>query len=292
MSLGVLRSGYQRPSRGTVTLSAENILIRPPALSKRTWQLLGGLGLSPQCLKRDTVFWQSGNGLADTPFEGELFGKIERLFCMKNIFILVSLFLAVNFAHSASFDCKKATTSHEKFICNSQELNEVDTQLGATYSSVLKSFKFPELIKEDQRSWLNEYRNCGALTKCLNLAKSRTTELKKYSKATVYTDYKENKFLASEGTIIIFDESGTINARFLGNWMSDMAMDPNKIKGYPFDGKWCDLDVELLKKENVFISKDSSEEISLSIDPSKIIMKGQLMCSPRTGFGEGTYLKR
>jgi uncharacterized protein len=237
-------------------------------------------------------FWQSGNGLADTPFEGELFGKFERLFCMKNIFILVSLFLAVNFAHSASFDCKKATTSHEKFICNSQELNEVDTQLGATYSSVLKSFKFPELIKEDQRSWLNEYRNCGALTKCLNLAKSRTTELKKYSKATVYTDYKENKFLASEGTIIIFDESGTISARFLGNWMSDMAMDPNKIKGYPFDGKWCDLDVELLKKENVFISKDSSEEISLSIDPSKIIMKGQLMCSPRTGFGEGTYLKR
>lgn len=218
--------------------------------------------------------------------------KFERLFCMKIIFILVSLFLAVNFAHSASFDCKKATTSHEKFICNSQELNEVDTQLGATYSSVLKSFKFPELIKEDQRSWLNEYRNCGALTKCLNLAKSRTTELKKYSKATVYTDYKENKFLASEGTIIIFDESGTISARFLGNWMSDMAMDPNKIKGYPFDGKWCDLDVELLKKENVFISKDSSEEISLSIDPSKIIMKGQLMCSPRTGFGEGTYLKR
>ena len=97
---------------------------------------------------------------------------------MKNIFILLSLFLAVNFAHSASFDCKKATTSHEKFICNSQELNEVDTQLGATYSSVLKSFKFPELIKEDQRSWLYEYRNCGALMKCLDLVKARINELK------------------------------------------------------------------------------------------------------------------
>jgi hypothetical protein len=47
--------------------------------------------------------------------------------------------------------------------------------------------------------------------------------------------------IGANRTIIIFDESGTISARFLGNWMSDMAMDPNKIKGYHFDGKWCDL---------------------------------------------------
>ena len=61
---------------------------------------------------------------------------------------------------------------------------------------------------------------------------------------------------------------------------------------YPFDGKWCDVDVELLKKGNVFVSKDSSDEISLMIDAAKIVTKGRIMCNPRTGFGEGTYLKR
>jgi hypothetical protein len=139
---------------------------------------------------------------------------------------------------------------------------------------------------------LNGYRNCGVLAKCLDLIKIRINELKKYDRASIYTNYKENKFSVHEGTIVIFDESGVKTARFLGNWMTDMNMDPNKIKGYPFDGKWCDEDVDLVKKGNVFVSKDSSNEISLIIDASKIVMQGHLMCSPRTGFGEGIYLKR
>lgn len=205
---------------------------------------------------------------------------------------LLALFLLVNNAHSASFDCKKASTSHEKLICNTPELNEADTQLGNTYALVLKNFKFPDLIRADQRSWLFGYRDCGVVAKCLDLIKNRINELSKYQNASVYTDYKENKFSAHGGTIIIFDEIGGKTARFFGNWMTDAYMDPNKIKGYPFDGKWCDVDLELLKKGNVFVSKDSSDKISLTIDSTKIVMKGHLSCSPRTGFGEGTYLKR
>ena len=211
---------------------------------------------------------------------------------MKRIFYLLAIVLFINCAHSASFDCKKASTTHEKLICNTPELNDADTQLGNTYGLVLKNFKFPDLIKQDQRSWLYQYRDCGVLAKCLDLIKSRINELNKYQKASIYTDYKENKFTADGGTIVIFDESGVKTARFLGNWMTDAYMDPNKIKGYPFDGKWCDVDVELLKKGNVFVSKDSSDGISLMIDAAKIVMKGHLSCSPRTGFGEGTYLKR
>ena len=211
---------------------------------------------------------------------------------MKKIFFITVILLFANYAYSASFDCKKASTQHEKLICNSPELSEADSQLGNTYSSIFKIFKFPELIKEDQRFWLNGYRNCGILAKCLDLIKIRINELKKYEKASIYTDYKENKFSAHEGTIVIFDESNVKTARFLGNWMTDMNIDPSKIKGYPFDGIWCDVGVELQKKGNVFVSKDSSKEITLMIDATKIVMKGHLMCSPRTGFGEGTYLKR
>jgi len=39
-----------------------------------------------------------------------------------------------------------------------------------------------------------------------------------------------------------------------------------------------------LPKINIFFSKDNYPEISLMIDTTKIIMKGNIMCSPRTGF--------
>jgi len=211
---------------------------------------------------------------------------------LKKILYLVVLFLFTNYAYSASFDCKKASTQHEKLICNNPELSEADSQLGNTYSSILKKFKFPELIKQDQRSWLYGYRNCGVIAKCLDLIKERINDLGKYEKASLYTNYKENKFIVHEGTIVVFDESNVKTARFLGNWMTDMGMDPNNIKGYPFDGVWCDLDLELIKKGNLFIPKDNYPEITLMIDATKIILKGNIMCSPRTGFTEGTYLKR
>jgi len=210
---------------------------------------------------------------------------------IRNILAILSLTF-VQLSHAASFDCKKASTNHEKLICNNPELSEADSQLGDMYRSALKNFKYSELIKEDQRLWLSGYRSCGVLVKCLFLIKNRLIELNKYQKASIYTDYKENKFIADGGTIVIFDELGVKTARFLGNWMPDAYTDLNKIKGYPFDGNWCDVNIELLKKGHMFVPKDSSDEFSLIIDASKIIMKGFLSCSPRTGFGEGTYLKR
>lgn len=205
---------------------------------------------------------------------------------MKRIFYLFAIVLSINCAQAASFDCKKASTTHEKLICNTPELNDADTQLGNTYGLVLKNFKFPDLIRVDQRSWLYGYRNCGVLAKCIDMIKNRINELNKYQKASIYADYKENKFLITDGTIILFDESGLKTARFLGNWMPDGRMDPNKMKGYPFDGQACDEEYELLKKGNLYVSKNNSDEISLMIDDSKIIFKGRISCGSRTGFEE------
>ena len=44
------------------------------------------------------------------------------------------------------------------------------------------------------------------------MIKNRINELNKYQKASIYADYKENKFLITDGTIILFDEyMGYIN---------------------------------------------------------------------------------
>jgi len=194
---------------------------------------------------------------------------------------------------SASFDCTKASTAHEKLICNTPELNDADTQLGKIYGLVLKKIIISDLVRIDQRLWLNGYRNCKFIEKCIELIKNRINELNKYQKASVYTNYKENKFSPHDGTIIIFEEAGIKTANFLGNWMTDMMVDINNIKGYPFDGKWCDVEEELLKKGNVFVLNDIIiDGFSLMIDATKIVVKGNLICSPRTSFGEGIYLKR
>jgi uncharacterized protein len=202
---------------------------------------------------------------------------------MKFVFVFVYLLFATH-TYSASFDCKKASTNHEKLICNTPELNEADTQLGLAYGLAIKSFKLPDLIKDDQKIWLNDYRKCGASLKCQDLIQKRIIELRKFQSAAVYTDYKDSKFSSQEGTILIFDDSKSKVARFIGNWMPDMNMDPNKIKGYPLDGKWCDVEVELLKKGNGFVLKDGSDDMSLIIDTSKVTIKGSLMCSSMLGW--------
>jgi hypothetical protein len=152
----------------------------------------------------------------------------------------------------------------------------------------MSNFRFPGWLREDQIGWLYGYRKCEALKKCLDLIKNRIDELNAYQKSDVYTNYKGNKFMAGELTIIMSEILGVKKARFLGAWMPPMDIS-GELKGYPFDGFWCDEEVELIRKGNVFVSEGRG--ISLQTDSAKVLMKGHLICNARTGFPEGTYLK-
>ena len=100
-------------------------------------------------------------------------------------YILLCLTITSISAYSASFDCGKAKTYHEKFICTNPELDSADKKLGESFMLSSKSFPLIGYIKTIHRSWLMEYRQCAgddrkkksqkeALASCLNLVNKRT----------------------------------------------------------------------------------------------------------------------
>ena len=68
---------------------------------------------------------------------------------MKRMFYLFAIVLSINCAQAASFDCKKASTTHEKLICNTPELNDADTQLGNTFGRSIED-AFLDIIQHEK----------------------------------------------------------------------------------------------------------------------------------------------
>lgn len=209
-----------------------------------------------------------------------------------NLIYLVFALVFISPAYAASFDCNKARTAHEKFICSTPELNEADSQLGLAYIQAMRTFKYSDFLKRDQLAWLrSSYRDCGNLKKCLKVLNDRINDLNSYKSAAIYTDSTGGKDVdMGGGTIFLFKSKDAVRARFIGNYMPDMEAANGKFKGYPHDGSWCDHEFTLVKKGNVFIP-EGGDEFSLLIDDKRITMSGSIMCSPRAMFGKGVYLR-
>jgi uncharacterized protein len=95
---------------------------------------------------------------------------------MKTLILL--LLLIPNLVMAASFDCAKASTKHEKMICDNPELNEADEEMGDMYFLALKTFKEDtKEIKVAQKEFNKKYRKCKVLDKCLSVIKQRVDEL-------------------------------------------------------------------------------------------------------------------
>lgn len=192
--------------------------------------------------------------------------------------------------HAASFDCKKASTAHEKLICSNPELSAADAQMGQAYRSAVKAFPLKGFIQANQRGWLASYRLCGALDACLEQVKERTLELNDFSDASVYSDIDEPRFFA-DAAMLIFYERGTQSfVRLFGNWMPNAYMDPDKIKGYPHDGFVCDEQLALSQQGNKLVSNEDPT-VSFVFGPNSVQMEGFVSCSARTGFADGTYIR-
>jgi len=85
-------------------------------------------------------------------------------------------FLMSSYTLAASFDCNKASTNHEKMICNDSRLNDLDETMGRRYRQV--AVMDASLIKE-QREFNKKYRVCGDLGTCLELVRNRNIVLAK-----------------------------------------------------------------------------------------------------------------
>lgn len=197
---------------------------------------------------------------------------------------------------AASFDCSKAKTNHEKFICSNPEVNQADFQLGVAYRQAINKFRYPDLIRRSQTEWLRSYRNCSVEKNCLQMIKERINTLDIYQKSTLYTNSKEQKITEWDATIIIYDHDGVKNARFFGRWLPKIGDDPSKIRGYPHDGIWCDEEMQLVRKNTHYAPREwnyiSGDEISLVFKDSMLIMRGDIPCDWKSTFPGGVYQKR
>lgn len=111
------------------------------------------------------------------------------------IFIIFLIFIST-YSFAASFDCNKASTNHEKMICNSPDLNEADEKMGKYYFQILdsmdtkskkyiddvefmklskdKSKQYSELLDQlkpqvisSQKSFNKKYKKCQDVSSCL-----------------------------------------------------------------------------------------------------------------------------
>lgn len=79
-----------------------------------------------------------------------------------------------------SFDCEKAVTADEKAVCDSGTLSALDDEMAALYRDIESRALMGTnaVVREDQRAFLTERRECGARTACLErLYRSRIASL-------------------------------------------------------------------------------------------------------------------
>jgi uncharacterized protein len=77
---------------------------------------------------------------------------------MRKLLLLLTLLITSLF--SASFDCKKASTEVEKFVCSDEELSRLDGELGKAYKELLSKANDSDrkMIRQEQKEWI-KYRN-------------------------------------------------------------------------------------------------------------------------------------
>lgn len=77
-----------------------------------------------------------------------------------------------------SFDCNKANSDVEHWICQSPALSELDVEIAELYQDWLQRSDYPQPITHEQRHWLKETRNVCRDQQCLEaVMKSRIEEL-------------------------------------------------------------------------------------------------------------------
>jgi len=98
---------------------------------------------------------------------------------LKFLIFLFSLFSAE--VLSASFNCEKATTGIEKFICADVDISYMDESLSNVYNLLLdySHTETSDTLRREQRLWLVERnKNCYSRFNCLTIYTKRLNELK------------------------------------------------------------------------------------------------------------------
>jgi uncharacterized protein len=88
------------------------------------------------------------------------------------------LFFVSLSGQAASFNCDKVVSQVEKLICENAKLSTLDESLATTNTQALAKANMPDVVRTQQRGWVNNVRNRCSEVKCLGDAyAARITQL-------------------------------------------------------------------------------------------------------------------
>jgi uncharacterized protein len=94
---------------------------------------------------------------------------------IRTALVLGLSFFAAGAAHAASFDCAKAEAPDEKAICADPALNDADVRMATMFEmeTRLVAMGQRDVLRDQQKSWLESRQACNADVACLTKAYDR-----------------------------------------------------------------------------------------------------------------------
>jgi hypothetical protein len=212
----------------------------------------------------------------------------------KFLVALPILWLVMSNTFAASFNCNKAQTTLEKFICSQDLLNLADEQMGHEFRAVNAAFPLKGFVLTTQKSFIAGYPTCmldnkgkmvatpATANACLKMVQARIVELRQYGQSKVYSN-ATGKFLPDDLAILIYNNHGESFIWFWGNHMPDAY----RPKPFP-DGHLCDIEAKLIPANGKF-KTDQTDDAIISVTESAVDLSSHISCTARTGIGEGRY---
>jgi uncharacterized protein len=176
-----------------------------------------------------------------------IFSSIKKLkvFLMNRLSLHISL-SAILFsiscsAHSASFNCFKATTWVENTICSNTQLSDLDELLVSSYKKSMSRVADKKTLKLEQQQWLKSTRDICKDVECLkNAYTSRISELNEmvatnkniFSITGNYQRYYRGKPDKDRAELSIQKlQNGQIQVKGQSIWRNDITFNTGEVEG-------------------------------------------------------------
>ena len=187
-------------------------------------------------------------------------------------------FAFVQNANAASFDCSKAKSKLEKFICANPSINEADKKMGEAFQEAKKMVALKGYLVGDQRYWLRHvYYQCGARTEgsvnkqvehCLGILNNRIADLNLMKTSAIYTNYDGDYSDGDQDvTLQVLEVAGKFSLKFQGNTYRTL----NHIS-------YCWGEVSLIRKGGEFYEEGEKEALFIKNNNSLELLQRITQC--------------
>lgn len=183
---------------------------------------------------------------------------------------------------AASFDCARARTPHETFICRTPALNAADARMGVAYRAATAAFPIKGFVAATQKLFLRDYASCDARRPgdCLPTVEARIAVLQSMRTDQVYASGKPHRpYDPDDAVFWVSIEGGNTTLHYFGSYMTDM----NHPEPFP-DGFVCDDELPLTRTPTGWTAASPAGTATVTDD--KVV--STLSCSPRTAI-VGTF---